>query len=120
MNERVRFFTHKGKEILLIDFSNGAPAEVLAAMQEAQRVIGKRPYGSVRTLTNVTDGRYDREVTEALKAYVAHNKPYVVAGAVVGLNDLKTILFNFLNRFTGRTLRAMESLDSAKEWLATF
>jgi hypothetical protein len=120
MTERVRFIQHKGKEILLIDFSSGTAQEVLAAMSEAQRVIGGRPFGSVRTLTDVTDGRYDRDVTESLKAYVAHNKPYVVAGAVVGLNDLKTILFNFLNRFTGRTLRAMENTDSAKDWLATF
>jgi hypothetical protein len=42
----------------------------------------------------------------------------VLAGAVVGLNDLKTIIFNFVNRATGRSLRAMSSIDEAKEWLA--
>jgi hypothetical protein len=35
----------------------------------------------------------------------------------VGLNDLKTVVFNFVNRATGRSLRAMDSVDQAKEWL---
>jgi ATP-dependent RNA circularization protein (DNA/RNA ligase family) len=61
----------------------------------------------------------ERRVTDALKEYVAHNKPYVLAGAVVGLNDLKTVVFNFVNRATGRSLRAMDSVEVAKEWLAS-
>lgn len=117
MPERVSFIRHKTVEILLIDWSNATADEVLHAIGEAKKLIASRPEKSVRTLTNVTNARVDRRVTEALKDYVAHNKPYVLAGAVVGLNDLKTIVFNFVNRATGRSLRAMDSVDQAKEWL---
>jgi hypothetical protein len=116
--ERVSFIRHRSVEILLIDWSGATAEEILAAIQEAKQQIATRPEKSVRTLTNVTNARVDRRVTEALKEYVAHNKPYVMAGAVVGLNDLKTVVFNFVNRATGRSLRAMDSLDQAKEWLA--
>ncbi|HEX8616082.1 MAG TPA: hypothetical protein VF911_00740 [Thermoanaerobaculia bacterium] len=117
MPERVSFIRHKSTEILMIDWSNATADEILTAIEEAKKKIASRPEKSVRTLTNVTNARADRRVTEALKEYVAHNKPFVLAGAVVGLNDLKTILFNFVNRATGRTLRAMDSVDQAKEWL---
>jgi hypothetical protein len=118
MTDRVSFIRYKAVEILSIDWSGATADEILAAIDEAKRMIASRPEQSVRTLTNVADARIERRVTDALKDYVAHNKPYVVAGAVVGLNDLKTVIFNFINRVTGRSLRAMGSVDEAKDWLA--
>jgi hypothetical protein len=119
MPKRVNVISHHGVGIVHIDWKGATAAEVLAAMDEAKRVIAVHPHGTVRTLTNVEGVHMDRSVTDALKDYVAHNKPYVLAGAVVGLNDLKMIAFNFVNRVTGRSLRAMDSLDAAKDWLAS-
>jgi hypothetical protein len=116
--KRVNFIRHKAVEILSIDWSNAAAEEILAAIEDAKTMIRSRPERSVRTLTNVTGARLDRRVTEVLKDYVAHNKPYVLAGAVVGLNDLKTVIFNFVNRATGRSLRALGTVDEARDWLA--
>lgn len=118
MPGRVSFIIHKGVEILHINWSGAQPADILESMADARRTIATRRPASVRTLTTVDGAHMDRAVTDALKDYVAHNKPYVLAGAVVGLNDLKMIAFNFVNRVTGRTLRAMDNVESAKEWLA--
>ena len=117
-NNRVAFTRHGNAEILHIDWSGATSEEILTSIEDAKRIIASRPHNSVLTLTNVTGGRVDRKVTEKLKDYVAHNKPYVRAGAVVGLNDLKSVIFNFINRATGRSLRAMDSVDEAKDWLA--
>lgn len=118
MDKRVSFIRHKAVEILMIDWAGATGDEILHAIGEAKRMIASRPKQSVRTLTSVSGARLERRVTDVLKEYVAHNKPYVVAGAVVGLNDLKTVVFNFVNRATGRSLRAMGSIDEAKDWLA--
>ncbi|MEO8034201.1 MAG: hypothetical protein ABI837_07185 [Acidobacteriota bacterium] len=118
MSDRVGFIRHKGVEILYIDWSGASADEMLAAIEAAKKIIASRPPASVRTLTNVTNARPDPAVTKALREYVAHNKPFVIAGAVVGLNDLKTVTFNFINRVTGRSLRAIDSLEQARDWLA--
>jgi hypothetical protein len=115
---RVTFINHRGVDILYIDWSNAAAWEIREAMHEAKRVIASQPRASVRTLTNVQDVTMDNATTEMLRDYMAANKPYVLAGAVVGLNDLKMIAFNLINRVTGRNLRAMDDLEDAKEWLA--
>lgn len=112
-----RFITHKGVRIFFIDLARKSPAGLLEAMREAQAIIAEQPHGSLLTLTDVSESSYNREVADALKAYVAHNKPFVRAGAVVGLNDLKRVIFNFLNRVTGRSLKGFEQIDAAKEWL---
>ncbi len=117
-NNRVKFIRHGNTEILRIDWTDAMAEDILAAMEVAKRSIASRPPRSVRTLTLVSGARLDRRVTQVLKDYVAHNKPYVLAGAVVGLNDLKTVVFNFVNRATGRSLRAMGSAEEAMAWLA--
>jgi hypothetical protein len=120
MPKRVQIIRHKGVEIVHINWAGARPAETLEAMEDAKRIIAAQPPRSVRTLTNVTGAQVDRAVTDALKGYVAHNKPFVLAGAVVGLNDLKMIAFNFVNRVTGRTLRAIDTEEEAKDWLVAF
>ena len=120
MSKRVNFIRHKGVPILHIDWAGAHGEEMLEAMAAAKRIIAAQPPATVRTLTTVEGALMNKEVTVALKDYVAHNKPFVLAGAVVGLNDLKMIAFNFVNRVTGRTLRAVNSEIEAKEWLAAF
>jgi len=115
----VKFITHKGTKILFIDLARKSPSELLSAISEAKSVIAAQPPASLLTLTDVEGSSYNREVADELKAYVAHNKPFVRAGAVVGLNDLKRVIFNFLNRVTGRTLKGFDRLDAAKDWLAS-
>jgi hypothetical protein len=119
MSARVQFITHNGVEILRIDWSGAPSWEIREAMHEAKQIIASKPRASVRTLTDVTDVQMDQATVEMLRGYMAHNKPYVLAGAVVGLNDLKMIAFNFVNRVTGRSIRAMSTIDEAKEWLAS-
>ncbi|MBI2213943.1 MAG: hypothetical protein HYU52_09880 [Acidobacteria bacterium] len=113
------FITHKGSKILYIDLARKTPEQLLAAIREAKAVIGQQEPFSLLTLTDVEGSSYNRVVADELKAYVAHNKPFVRAGAVVGLNDLKRVIFNFLNRVTGRTLKGFDRVEAAKDWLAS-
>lgn len=118
-NARVRFIEYRGSRILYIDFSHGTPAEFLEAIETAERTIAGEPHASLLTLTNAENAMHDRRVTERLKSYVENNKPFVKAGAVVGLNELRKIVFNFLNKAAGRSLKAFDDIDRAKTWLVT-
>lgn len=90
----------------------------MALIPEAKALIASHDPGTALTLTDVTGAGVNRELSEALKAYVAENKVFVKAGAVVGLNDLKKVIFNALNRITGRNLKAFDDLVEAREWVA--
>ena len=116
--ERVKFITHHEKEILYLDFSNTLPAEVLQTIEEAKRVISTRPEGSILTLTDVTNARFNDAVSDGLKQFTAHNKPYVKAGAVIGVTGLKRIIFSAVVTFSRRNLEAFDDVEKAKHWLA--
>ena len=87
---RTSFIEHKGVRIAFLDFANvQSPDEALVAIEEAGRIVQAEPFRSVRTLTHVSGSRFNGEVLEAVKRLAVNNRPYVIAGAVVGLSGLQ-------------------------------
>ena len=115
--ERVYFTEHKGKKLLYIDMSKCDDKELLAVIEKAKGIIQNQPEKSVYTLTDVSYSRFNPELTDAMKKYVAGNKPYVVAAAVVGVTGMKQFIANTIMRFTGRKLMLFDTAELAKEWL---
>ena len=113
----VKFIEHKGKRILLIDFSRCEMEEIVTVVREGKKLIAAEPHNSVLTLTLVTDARTNSAVTRVMMEFTAHNKPYVKAGTVVGLDGLKLLMFKAVTAFSGRNLAAHEDLEQAREWL---
>ena len=68
---------HKGLPILQIDFEGCSPADFLGRIKYARSVIGSQPLNSVRTLTLIKQARFNNIVSEAIKEYTNHNKPFV-------------------------------------------
>ncbi len=117
--ERIQFIQHKGRQILHLDLTNAKAAEVVQLVHDATPVIAAQPAKSLRTLTDVTDMNFNTEAAEALKQFTKHNKPFVIAGAVVGVTGLKQIIYNAVLKFSGRNIVAFDTLEQAKDWLAT-
>jgi hypothetical protein len=115
--ERVKFIPHAGKEILVIDFSGCNPEEALLVISQAKAVICKSAPASLLTLANVTNIGFDNFLNERMKEFVAHNKPFVKAAAVVGVAGLKKILFDATMVFSKRKLHAFDTMEQAKAWL---
>jgi len=116
--ERIRFIQHKGTEILYLDFSGCQAAEVFPLIAQAKTVIASRPPLSLLTLTDVTDTQQNDAVNQQMKIYTAHNKPYVKAAAVVGVEGFKKILLDTIVRISKRQIHPFDTIEQAKDWLA--
>lgn len=115
---RTRMITHRGGEIMLLDFSDVTDAdEALRIIAEAKSVISQHPPDSLRTLTYVAGSRYSAPVIDAMKELVAHNKPYVRAAALVGMNTLHRIIYRAVVAFSRRNIQVFDELEQAKDWL---
>jgi hypothetical protein len=120
VSDRVQFITHNGKEILFLNFSSCAINEMVQVIEEAKRAIRTKPEGSVLTLTDVTNARFDETVTQKMKEFTVHNKPYVKAAAVIGVVGIKKIIYEAVLLFSGRKIHVFDKIDDAKNWLATY
>jgi len=84
-------------------------------------LICRMPKGSVLTLVDVHDLKYDSAFKEISNDLAAHNKPYVLAGAVVGVEGWKKLIFWATTKFVGRNnLKAFDDVEEAKEWLVNY
>jgi hypothetical protein len=114
---KIKPIYHKGKQILFLDFSGCNVEDFPTIIKEAEKLIRVELPNSVLTLTDVTDAKYNLEVTEALIEFTKGNKPFVKAGAVVGLDSLKKVIYNSVMYFSGRNLTAFDDIEKAKDWL---
>jgi hypothetical protein len=47
-----------------------------------------------------------------------HDRPWVLAGAAVGMSGAQRIVYRIINILSGRRLAAFETAEEAKTWLA--
>jgi hypothetical protein len=117
---RTTFIDHKGVRIAFLDFAHiESPEEALGAIEEAGKIVQAEPLRSVRTLTYVAGSRFNGDVLEAVKALAVNNRPYVIAGAIVGLSGLQKVVYTTVMRFSKRNIPVFADLEAAKEWLVT-
>lgn len=120
--DRIKIVTHKDKNIIYLDFSSADmfnnKAEVLKLIQEAKEYIGKQSPNSQLTLTDATDLRFNMELIDILKGFTHHNKPFVKAGAIVGVKGLQKVAYDTVMKFTKRNIPIFSTAEEAMDWLA--
>ena len=114
---RVQMVAHKGKQIVYLDFSGCKVAELHPIIEEAKRMIASQPKESALVLSNVTDTEISRDTSALMKDFTTHNKPYVKASAIIGVDGLKKIIYNAVQAVSGRHISSFATLDLAKDWL---
>jgi hypothetical protein len=121
MRKELQVLEYKRKEILFLDFSYcTSKEEFMSVIDTAKEWLKDKDPNSVLTLTDVTDAHFNKEIITLMKELTLHNKPYVKAGAVVGITrPLVKLAYNTVMAFSKRTLPIFDTQDQAKEWLIT-
>ena len=78
MQERIRFIDHRGKRVLLVDFSNCPANEVEEIARRVPDYITVQPLGSVLVLTDFTGAVFDRDAVRAVKETAVFDKPFLL------------------------------------------
>ena len=111
------FIDHRGVRILRVDYAGLAARELPSALHATMKVIATQPRASVRVLT-VVNAHFDAVAAEAIKAYSAHNAPYLRASALVGATHFRKVLLESLKLHGRKDLEAFETELEALDWLA--
>jgi hypothetical protein len=118
--ERLQILNYQGKKILFIDFSNLQSIEEIGeVMNDIQSYVHVQPPLSVYSLTTLEGMHFNNTIKEMFAEIAKSNKPYVKAGAIVGITGLKQIMFNGIMKLSGRDVKCFDSIEQAKSWLAS-
>jgi hypothetical protein len=103
-----------------MDFSNmNNTNEIKSLINESIRYIRAQPPASILTLTNIQGMHFSNEIKDLFSDFVKGNKPFVKAGAVIGMSGMQQIVYNGLMKVTGRDIKAFNTAEEAKNWLVS-
>jgi hypothetical protein len=117
MDERIRFITHEGKQILLVDFTNCPAHEVEQIARNVPNHVTTQPRGSVLLLADFTGASIDVEAIRAMKESAVFDKPYIRRSAWVGAEKVPEVLYENLKSFSRREFPMFKTCQDALSWL---
>ncbi len=117
MEDRIRFISHKGKKILLVDASNLSAEELVQLSPLALSRITAEPRGSVLLLADFSGSKVDKKSLEALKPALVLDRPYLKRSAWVGTENLPKVFYEHLKSFSQRELPLFKTREEAMDWL---
>jgi len=117
MDDAIRFITHKGKQILLVDCTNCSPQELEKISRIVPRYVTAQPRGSVLLLADFTGAKFDKKIMEAIKPGLVFDRPYLKRSAWVGTENLPKVFYQDLKAFSQRDLPTFKTREEALDWL---
>jgi hypothetical protein len=116
--DRISWSTLAGHPFFRLDLSGfHRPADALPHLANAKIPEKHKQLKHVLTLADVSNSPFDNSVKEALRDVLDHNRPYVLAAALLGVTGLKKVMYTALMRITGRNSRVFETEADALAWL---
>jgi hypothetical protein len=115
--ERLRFVSHKGRSIFLIDFSHCKGKEILLLLDQVRADIARHAPGSVLTLADFSDAQVDKAVATKIKEVLVLDRPYVKKSAWVGTESLPHVFYENFKSFSQRDIPTFEGREEAMDWL---
>ncbi|MDP9268413.1 MAG: hypothetical protein M3P27_08840 [Acidobacteriota bacterium] len=116
--ERVRFITHKGKQVLLLDYHGLTDeAEMLAMVEERMRLVTAQPKGSVLTVADVGGSQMNKDVLIKIKEANVYDLPFVRRAALVGLDAKQKQQLEAVETFSHHHHQLFATLAEALDWI---
>jgi len=117
MKERIRFISHRNKQVLLVDLSNCSAREVEQLVRALPDTVTAHPRSSVLILSDYTGATVDHDAFFALKESAVFDKPHVKKSAWVGVEGFPEVFRENLKRFSRRQFPIFQSREEALDWL---
>jgi hypothetical protein len=118
MDDRIHFVKHKGKVILLIDFSNATAHQMLLLLEHLRITVAQHAHESVVTLADMTGAEVDRTVATRIKEVLTLDRPFVKKTAWVGTDKIPHAFMEGFHTFSQRTIATFNTREEAMDYLA--
>lgn len=120
LHRRGHFVEYRGVRILVVDGSDLRTTEDIDALAgHVGPLIRGEAQGTVRIVLNVSGLRFDRQSIVSIKKIFVDSQPWIRASSLVGVAGLQRVLLQILNQVAKRERPLFDTVDAAKDWLAT-
>jgi hypothetical protein len=115
--DRVRFITHQGRRILLVDFTGCTPIQVAIICDLVPSYVTAEPRDSVLILADFSHAQIDRNAVEHLKKAMVYDRPHIKRSAWIGAAGFPKAFYDNVKAFTVRDFPIFQTRDQALSYL---
>ena len=115
--DRVRFITHQGQRILLVDLSDCTPAQFATICDLVPSYVTSEPEHSVLLLADFSNAQMDRAALEHLKIATVFDRPHLKRSAWVVTPSFPKAFYENVKRFSVRDLPTFRTREQALNYL---
>ncbi len=117
MEDPIRFVEHKGKRILLVDFTNASAHDMMLLLEELRETVAREPRGSLITFSDWTGATVDHAVAMKVKEVLTLDRPFVKKTAWVGTESIPHAFMENFHTFSQREIVTFKTREEAMDWL---
>ena len=118
MDDRIYFVEHKGKQILLLDFSHATAQQMLLLLEHVRITVAQHGRKSLVTLADYTGAEIDRTVATKIKEVLTLDRPFVRKTAWLGTESISHAVMENFQSFSRRAIATFKTREEALDWLA--
>ena len=111
--DRLRFVTHRGQRILLMDLTDCSAEELALMADRIPPIVTQEPKGSLLIVTDFSGAHFDRNAVERIKIAAAIDRPYIKRSAWVLAENLPKALYESIRSFSAREFPIFATRDEA-------
>jgi hypothetical protein len=119
MEERISFFTHKGKSIMLVDARGCSAKEIIPLLDQIQQTVARHERNSLLILADLHDAHLDRAAAQRMKEVLVLDRPFVRRAAWVGSQGIPKAYLDNFKSFSQRDFPSFDTRDEAMDWLVS-
>jgi len=117
MDDRIHFVDHRGKQILLIDFSDATAPQMQLLLEHVRNTVAQHARESLLTLADFTGAEVDRAVATRIKEVLTLDRPFVKKTAWVGAEHVPHAFLEGFQIFSRREIATFKTRQEALDWL---
>ena len=115
--DRVRYITHRGQRILLVDYTDCRAAQFATICDLVPSYVTPEPDNSVLLLADFSKAQIDREALEHLKIATVFDRPHLKRSAWVITPSFPKAFYENLKAFSVRELPTFQTREQAMNYL---
>ena len=116
---RMKWITHKGKEILYEDYTNLTGEQIARLVPAITKLTEDNDYKDILLLLDLSNSYANKDAVNAFVESGKISKDRLTKTAVLGITGVKKVLLNFVNKFTNVGAKGLNTIEDAKDWLVS-
>jgi hypothetical protein len=117
MDDRIHFIEHKGKQILLLDFSHATAPQMQLLLEYTRATVARHARESVLILANYDGAEVDHAVAMKIKEVLTLDRPFVKKSAWIGAERIPKAFMENFHSFSQREIVTFKTRQEALDWL---